>query len=356
MRHKDRRSRPPLPAWFGGLGEPVYRWAVARRNARFDRGEGIKRFPMPVISVGNLSVGGTGKTPIVALVVRKLIETGRRPAVVMRGYKRRAGKMSDEQAEYAAIFGDAVPVEADPDRCGAIARLIGRAACDCVVLDDGFQHRRVARDLDIVLIDATRDAFADRLLPRGWLREPVGSLARAGAVVMTHADGVRDTDRKRVWAQVRAITGTAVQVEAVHAWAGLSVFENGAERAEPVSWIEGRHATVACGIGNPAAFSAQARSTGCEVTREVFMPDHHHWRAHDLAEVVGDAAKHSGPGGVACVVTTMKDWVKLREVPGSRAVVWVVPRLEVRLTSGAEPFAAAILHPLRAAQTQPAEA
>ena len=137
----DRRLRPPVPGWIGALGEPVYRWAVGRRNVRFDRAVDVQRFPLPVVSVGNLSVGGTGKTPMVALVVRRLIELGRRPAVVMRGYKRRAGGMSDEQAEYTALFGDSVRVEADPDRCGAISRLIGGGACDCVALDDGADFK-----------------------------------------------------------------------------------------------------------------------------------------------------------------------------------------------------------------------
>jgi tetraacyldisaccharide 4'-kinase len=344
MRHDDRRSRPPAPGWLGALGEPVYRWAVARRNARFDRGEDVNRFPLPVISVGNLSVGGTGKTPMVALVVRRLIEMGRRPAVVMRGYKRRAGEMSDEQAEYAAMFGDSVRIEADPDRSGAISRLIAQAACDSVVLDDGFQHRRVARNLDIVLIDATGDVFADRLLPRGWLREPVQSLARAGVVVMTHADRVSETDRQRIWAQVCAIAGKALQVEAVHAWAALRVFENGTERAEPVSWLEGRRVTVACGIGNPTSFSAQVRSAGCDVASETFMPDHHHWNSADLAGLGGRAGIFEAAPAADCVVTTMKDWVKLREVPGSRAVAWVVPRLELAITSGAEGFDRALRH------------
>ncbi len=336
-RSEDRRTRPPVPGWLGPLCEPVYRAAVAWRNAGFDRGRGVEAFSVPVVSVGNLSVGGTGKTPMVALVVRLLLDAGRRPGIVMRGYKSAAGEMGDEQREYLAMFGDRVPVVADPDRRRAIRGLMARGAADCIVLDDGFQHRRVRRDLDIVLLDGTRDVFADHLLPRGWLREPVSSLARAGVVVLTHADALDVDARERVWRRVREVTPKAAQVEACHAWSGLRVFEGGVERREPVEWLRGRAVVVAPGIGNPTAFSAQTRAAGAEVVHECFMRDHHHWTPSDVQGVLADAGRHGG--GCSCVMTTMKDWVKVgplvRGLPDS-GVSWCVPVLEMRITRGEE--------------------
>lgn len=373
MRDEDRRNRPPVPGWIGAIGEPVYRAAVTLRNARFNRGWGVRRFPIPVVSVGNLSVGGTGKTPMVAMIVRMLLDAGKRPAIVMRGYKSEHGAdgVSDEMAEYAAMFGERVPVVADPDRRRAIGELVtrrvamggsiesgglgrsgtavsgdgassgtglgvaGSETVDCVVLDDGFQHRRVARDLDVVLIDASRDVFADRLLPRGWLREPVGSLARAGVVVLTHADVLDEAGRERVRRRVAEISPGAGWVEACHGWAGLRVFERGAERAEPVEWLRGRAVVVSPGIGNPSAFSAQVRDAGADVVWEEFWPDHHHWKQADAQGLIDDAGRPD-LGNWSCIVTTMKDWVKIRSlVPDSR-VAWCVPVLEMRVVRGGD--------------------
>lgn len=333
-RDEDRRNRPPVPGWIGALGEPVYSAAVVLRNARFDRGWGVRKFPIPVVSVGNLSVGGTGKTPMVAMIVRMLLDAGKRPAIVMRGYKSEHGAdgVSDEMAEYGAMFGERVPVVADPHRRRAIAGIVRKNSADCVVLDDGFQHRRVARDLDVVLIDASRNVFADRLLPRGWLREPAGSLSRAGVVVLTHADALDEAGRERVRRRVAGISPGAGWVEACHGWAGLRVFERGVERAEPVEWLKGRAVVVSPGIGNPSAFSAQTWAAGADVVHECFMPDHHHWTASDVRGVI-DCAGAAGSGG-ACVVTTMKDWVKVASLVRDTAVAWCVPVLEMRVVRG----------------------
>ncbi len=141
----------------------------------------------------NLSVGGTGKTPMVMHVLRVLLERGYRPCVAMRGYSKSKDGAADETDAYRRAFPE-VPIMAQPDRIAGLRSLLERTPAekqfDRVVLDDGFQHRQIARDLDVVLIDATpgRSVFADRLLPAGWLRERVGSLARASAVVLTHAE------------------------------------------------------------------------------------------------------------------------------------------------------------------------
>ncbi|MBL8756996.1 MAG: tetraacyldisaccharide 4'-kinase, partial [Phycisphaerae bacterium] len=183
--------RGPAPGWLGVPLARVYGAVVGWRNARFDRGVGVTRVGVPVVSVGNVSVGGTGKTPMVMWLARRLMERGERPAIALRGYKGgRGGAGSDEATEFRRWLPE-VPLAVGGDRVATIGALRGSAEgarVSCVLLDDGFQHRRLHRDLDVVLVDATRDPFADRLLPAGWLREPVEGLKRAGAVVLTRYD------------------------------------------------------------------------------------------------------------------------------------------------------------------------
>ena len=184
-----------LPGWVSGMLSPlagIYGRVVAGRNRRFDAGEGVVDLKEPVISVGNLTLGGTGKTPVCQYLVSVLREAGRTPAIAMRGYGASSDGVSDEALEYSSMFED-LPLAVGADRVVSLEALRKKSAFDCVVLDDGFQHRRIARDLDIVLIDATRPGLDDRLLPAGRLREPPSSLARADIVLVTRATtGVDD--------------------------------------------------------------------------------------------------------------------------------------------------------------------
>jgi len=187
-------ERGAVPGPIGAALARVYGIVIARINRRFDSGRGVVRFDRPVISVGNLSVGGTGKTPMVRRLIAILLEMERRPCIAMRGYRKGTGE-SDEAAAYQREFPD-VPVIAQANRTDGLIALFGDEHegegphRDCIVLDDGFQHRQIGRELDIVLVDASRSPFRDRLLPQGWLREPAESLTRAGLVVVTHAESV----------------------------------------------------------------------------------------------------------------------------------------------------------------------
>ena len=186
-------DNPPLvPGRPGRALALAYGCIIDRRNARYDARQGVVTLDRPVVSVGNLSVGGTGKTPMVAALARALLDGGRNPCIAMRGYasNRRSDGLSDEAAEYQREL-PGVPIVARADRLLGLIHLFAAEEgerVDTVLLDDGFQHRRIARQVDIVLLDASRNPFTDRLLPAGWLREPVGSLARATHVVITHAE------------------------------------------------------------------------------------------------------------------------------------------------------------------------
>ena len=293
-------------ACLAALAAP-YAAAVAARNAAYDAGLlAARRAPVPVISIGNLTLGGTGKTPLVAWTVRVLAAAGRRPAIVSRGYGAAAGATSDEAAELALLV-PGVPHVADRDRrAGAAAA--AAAGADCVVLDDGFQHRRLARDLDVVAIDATDPFGCGRLFPRGLLREPLAGLARAGAVVLTRADAVPAARRREIRAALAAACGPgmpAVWAEAEHRPVAL---RRHASAAEPLAAVRGRRVAAFAAIGNPAAFRAALEALGADVVHFRAFADHHAYAAADLA----DLARGAGAARADLAVTTLKDLVKVR--------------------------------------------
>lgn len=284
-----------------------YAAAVSARNAAYDRGL-LRSFAsdVPVISVGNLTLGGTGKTPLVAWVARLLAELGRRPAVVSRGYAAAPGERSDEAAELAVVL-PGVPHVANRDRVAG-AKAAAAAGADAVVLDDGFQHRRLRRDADIVAIDATDPFGCGRLFPRGLLREPLRGLARASAVVLTRASQV-DAERR---AEIRAALAAACGGRLPHAWMEAEhrpvALRSATADVQPLDRLRGRRVLAIAGIGNPAAFRTTLESLGCDVADMAVFPDHHPYSAADLERLAARATACAAE----LVVTTLKDLVKIR--------------------------------------------
>ena len=315
----------------GGLGllSRPYGLAVARRNRAFDRGKGAVSLGRPTVSVGNLTVGGTGKTPVVAWLCGRLLDANERPAVLSRGYKASPGELSDETLLLRSLLGESVGFASHPRRVEAAKRaLIDRPETTCFVLDDGFQHRSAARDFDLVLVDATRPFGHNRLLPAGLLREPVTSLRRASAVLVTRADlGDAEAVRQRVAAV-----------------ADLSTFTS--RFTLDVAAVAGRPTVAACGIGNPAAFFDALLAAGMDVRECLIFPDHHAFSVADARRIV--AATPSG--GVA--VVTGKDWVKLRDVWPPDAPVVVAGQATV--VDDAAGLVSLVLDAIRRARTPPA--
>ena len=296
---------PAASAARAGLSllSPAYALAVRARNRAFDAGlKRAKSLPRPVVSVGNLTVGGTGKTPVVAALAAELLARGRRPAVVLRGYKARPDAAGDEQLLLGELLGEAVPVAADPDRPRAAARVLAaRPDVDLFLLDDGFQHRRVRRAFDLVLIDATRPFGFGRTLPRGLLREPVGGLRRASGVLVTRRDLAPPGRLAEIEQTVRRHTAAPVWTSCF----ALSAFADAAGR--PAALPAGAVLAL-CGIANAAAFADNLAAAGATVAELLRFADHHDYAADDVAEAVGRLRFI----GAAAVVTTGKDWVKLR--------------------------------------------
>lgn len=322
----------PLPAYLAPLTVPaswIYGAAVAFRNRRFDRGAGVASIGKPVISVGNLTTGGVGKTPMVAWIADHLIGRGARPVIAMRGYGARPPDLSDEQAEYALRL-PGVPVVANPDRTAAMRAFLGaNEAIDCVLLDDGFQHRRLARDLDLVLIDATRRTPADRLLPAGHLREPPDSLRRADAVIVTRAAAVDQT----LAAWVRRHHGRPPVAWSRHVWTGLMLVRGAGASAEsamePVEWLAGKRVLTMLGVGHPESVIGQLRQAGAVVAVNVPARDHEQFDRQKL-QLARTLAE-----GLDAIVLTAKDWARAQHrIDLSTWPTVVVPQLAIEVFEG----------------------
>lgn len=281
----------------------AYGGGVRVRNAAFNAGWLPARpAQAPVISVGNLTAGGTGKTPAVEYVSERLAARGRKPAVVCRGYGADAGGgWADEQA----MLRERWHVVADRDRGAAARRALAEGA-DCIVLDDGFQHRRLQRDLDILLLDALDPFGGGRLLPAGFLREPPASARRADAVVLTRADLAGADALDRLAADAARLCPGAPVFRARHAPATLA-----GDLAGPAETLAGTPAFLFSGVGNPDGFRGTAESLGVRVLGEQRFPDHHAYAPADLKDVARRAEKT----GAKLLLTTSKDWVKVRTFP-----------------------------------------
>ncbi len=280
-----------------------YRAVVALRNRSYDRGWfQIDRAGVPVVSVGNLTVGGTGKTPMVEWVSRWYRHRGRRVVILSRGYKQVQG-LNDEGRVLEENLPD-VPHLQDRDRVRSARIAIEELEAELLVLDDGFQHRRLARDLDLVLIDALEPFGLGHLLPRGLLREPLSSLRRADVVVLSRADLVSASKRAAIRTEAERRTGPLHWVEARHA--PLDVIDT-AGTATPIGELTGQSVAAFCGIGNPDGFRRTILPLCSELRDFRIFPDHHDYTATDIDSL----QRWARAVEANLVLTTQKDLVKL---------------------------------------------
>lgn len=300
-----------------GLAEFPYRAVVARRNRQFDSGRRqIVSVEVPVISVGNLTLGGTGKTPLVAWLAGRLRQDGIRVAIVSRGYKAAAGTRNDEALELAERLPD-VPHVQNRDRVAAARVAIEQFQSQAIVLDDGFQHRRLARDLDIVLLDACEPFGWGHLLPRGYLREPPSGLARADVVVLTRADAVTAARRDEIRREAARYAPRALWLETRHA---PQIWRAAGGQSLALGELAGRRVAAVAGIGNPAGFRHTLATAGIEVVAFREFPDHHAYDRADIEEL----AAWADALDIAAVVCTHKDLVKLKIDRLGRRQLWAL--------------------------------
>lgn len=325
-------SGGPLPGVLRPVTTPLswgYRAVICARNRRFDDPEHVRHLSIPVLSVGNITTGGTGKTPLVMWIVEQLLHAGHRPVIAMRGYGARPGELSDEEAEYMQRFAQ-VPVVVNPDRHAGVSRYLEtHPEIDCAVLDDGFQHRQLHRDLDLVTIDATCDTPRDRLLPAGNLREPLHALQRADAVIVTRSDGGVD---EQLHAAITRYHGAAPLAWCRHHWAAAEQHTGGKSSTIGIDALSGLTVGTLLGVGNPQAVAVQIRRAGATIAIDIPVRDHQHYHQRRLTEL----SRMLDRAGAEALVTTGKDWVKL-----SSLIDWsqwtlpvLVPQVSIEFLTG----------------------
>ena len=336
---------PDTPVVTAGLSalSVGYRAALRIRDLAYRGGLlRTERLPCAVVSVGNLTLGGSGKTPTVELVVCTLRDLGAVPAVVSRGY----GRVS----RGVRVVADREGIRADVRTAGDEPRLLaerlpgvvvvvgenryeaGRVAVEqhgatALVLDDGFQHRTLAKDLEILVVQARAPWGNARVFPRGMLREPLAALVRAHAVVVTNP-----TDAARVDAvatTVRRFNPTAPVLAASYHY--RDAIETGSGRRAPVTELSGRRLMAFAGLGSPRGFADTLDAVGVQRAGLVEFPDHHWFTASDLRELAHDARAAGAEG----LITTEKDWIRLRDLPPLPLPLWVLP-VRLALESGHE--------------------
>jgi len=286
------------------LAEPFYRVGVRWRNRQFDSGKReIHRVDVPVISVGNLTVGGTGKTPMVEWLARWFRERGVRVALISRGYGAEAGSLNDEALELEEKLPD-VPHLQNPDRVEAAKTAIEELETQLIVLDDAFQHRRIHRDLNIVLIDALEPFGYGHLLPRGLLREPIANLKRADVIALSRSDAVDEATRTKIRARAMKHAPQAAWLEVMHRPQSLL---STAGKENQIDSLKGQRVAAFCGIGNPAGFRHTLGELGADVVDFREFPDHHSYQRSDIDSLSAWARELH----LDAVICTHKDLVKV---------------------------------------------
>ncbi len=260
---------------------------------------------LPVVSVGNLSVGGTGKSPVVAWLAAWFREHDLRVAILSRGYGALDSGQNDEAIELELKLPD-VPHLQHWDRIASARLADEELQMQLLVLDDGFQHRRLQRDVDIVLIDATDPPAALWPLPGGLLREPFSSLKRADVVIVTRADQVDPVRWSRLERSISSYAKRALVCHAKHAPKQLLVFP---DHKQELDSLRGKPVLAFCGIGNPQSFFESLTQMGADVVDRRVFPDHHGYSSDDMESLIQWTKQHRHAEAVVC---TVKDWVKLQ--------------------------------------------
>lgn len=287
-----------------GAAEIPYRAVVRYRNHQYDANPiRITQVGVPVISVGNLTLGGTGKTPMVCWLAEWFRQHGVRVSIVSRGYGAKDGAPNDEALELETRLPD-VPHLQNPDRIAAANVAIDELETQLIILDDGFQHRRIGRDLEIVLVDSTEPFGFHRVFPRGTLREPLTGMARADVIGLTRIRHVTQDQRSHIIDQLRSLAPEALIVELNHSPSRL-LSRSGLKQS--LETLHQKRVAAFCGIGNPSAFKQTLADCGCELAVFQEFPDHHPFGRADLALIEAQIQS----ANIDFVVCTHKDLVKI---------------------------------------------
>ncbi len=322
----------------------------------------FRRYPLgcQVISVGNITAGGTGKTPVVEIFARELQKSGRKVAILSRGYRKKElpwyQRLFSETIEPPRVVSDGkrllldsemggdepymlasnlpgVVVLVDKNRVKSGRYAVKRFGCDTLILDDGFQYQKLRHRLEIVLVDKTNPFGNAHLLPRGVLREPIRNLKRADFIFITKSDGHSEALRQ----QIRAFNNRAEMIECCHQPRYLQNVYT-AERV-PLEWLKGRTVTSLSGIAVPQSFENSLRLMGARVIHCERYADHHRYHAQEIIDAVNRAADLHADA----LMTTEKDAVRFPRLETTPVPVYYV-RVDIELLSGTENFHDAVEH------------
>ncbi|MEI8384013.1 MAG: tetraacyldisaccharide 4'-kinase [Planctomycetota bacterium] len=295
------------------IGSWGYSAVMGLRNAAYNRNWlTVHEVPAPVISLGNITTGGTGKTPTAAWLANWLLSEGFRPGLLSRGYRSLENSTIEPASGQPAGNDEkrvldrlcpGVPHLQQRDRVASARQLCQDFDCNVLILDDGFQHRRLHRDLDLVLIDALQPWGFGHILPRGLLRESLSGLKRADLIVVTRADQCSGSVRDDLRRELVRLRGSAACIEVAFVPTRLIGLDGS---VHPVSLTRNQTALSFCGIGNPEGFRQTLATLGAGGPMRVY-PDHCHYQPTDFRELAEQAIE----GRCAIALTTMKDMVKI---------------------------------------------
>ena len=302
--------------------EKVYLSGVEKkRNAALAKQVSVE---VPVISVGNVTAGGTGKTPCILLLAEALQKRGRKPAVISRGYRsgleKEGGVVSDGKNILVsqAMAGDepymmarklpGVPILVGKDRITSAQKAMNMGA-DVLLMDDGFQYWQLKRDLDIILIDCTNPFGYDHALPRGLLREPLSALQRAGLFILTKSDQVHAVDVMDIKEKLHELAPGVDILTSCHAPSKVVLYDKWKQSIHegPLQEAAMKKALLLSGIGNPGAFAETAKEAGLRMVGQMAFDDHHHYTEEDVRNAISEAKAK----GAEWIVMTEKDAVKM---------------------------------------------
>jgi tetraacyldisaccharide 4'-kinase len=285
---------------FLSLAAAGYSAVINTRNFLYDKG--LLKIHHPnaaVISIGNITAGGTGKTPLVIRLCNKISQPYI-PAILTRGYK---AHQSDEVAVLVQNCPNA-KIIVNPDRIKGSDEAIGKFGANVLIMDDGFQHRRLHRDLDIVTIDATNPYGFGKLLPAGLLREPLTCLKRADAVVLTRCNQVTDNDLARLEENLKSVNPNLLIARSIH---NPTYAISSGNKKLGIAELKNKKIFAFCGIGNPDSFLNTIRQIGATLLGSKIYNDHYQYTANDINEIYEQAERLKAD----FILTTQKDWAKI---------------------------------------------
>lgn len=326
-----------LSRFFLRVASGGYSIVIALRNYLYSKEWlKIKKADAMVISVGNITTGGTGKTPLVIWLCKNLQQEKIPCAILTRGYKTQTkgqGTRDDRREtkiDEPAILSEMCPqaqVIINPDRAAGAKEAVNRFGAKLLIMDDGFQHRRLARDIDIITIDATRPFGYDRLLPAGLLREPANSLKRADAVIVTRSNQVSESRLNKIEAKIQKVKQDMIIARAVHSPVCAKTTDG---KEISIERLKGKKIFAFCGIGNPDAFINTIGELGAKIVGSKIYDDHYQYADKDIANICGEATNLKAD----LILTTQKDFSRLPIEKLRTDIPFVYLAIELKIISG----------------------